>query len=140
MGYELTRNLGIHDKDTGEIIGDYKPKDKTRKKPHTYFIEFYKNIINARVDITNVMRAIIGEMDGKNIVILDSHLKETLSNYYEISRGSIKTNLSRMINKNVAIRRASCVYFINPYFFTKTNLNSLNELRENYTALKELTK
>ena len=127
--------MGIHDKDTGEVIGDYNPKDKTRKKPHTYFIEFYKNIIDAHIDITNVMRAIIGEMDGKNIVILDGHLKETLCNYYQMSGGSIKTNLSRMINKNIAIRRAPCVYFINPFFFTKTNLYNIIELRGNYIAL-----
>ena len=121
-------------KDTGNIYGESKPK-KLRRKPHTYYMEFYRNIVKSKAEVSFVMKAIIGEMDGHNLVVLDSGLKEKICNYYKINDNAIRTNLTRMIKRNLAIRKAPSVYFINPYYYTKANLFKLSELRNEYGEL-----
>ena len=123
--------------ETGNVYGEHRPTQKRpRRTPHTYYIEFFRNIIDARVDVSFVMKAIIGEMDkGTNIIILDAGLKEKICNYYHFNDSTIRANLTRMLERNIAIRKASSVYFINPFFYTKTNLNKLKELRAEYAEI-----
>jgi hypothetical protein len=127
----------IINKRTGEEVGAYTPpQKKITKKPHNFYLEYYKNIILAGVEVSAGMKIIIGEMDRlNNTVTLSAELKGNLCRYYKTTDSAIRTNLTRMIERNIAVRLAPSVYFINPYYYTKANEFKVGEFRNNYGAI-----
>lgn len=129
----MENNLVIMDKTTGEIFGEYKPKNARKK--HIYFLVFHKNLAQSKANITPAMLAILGEMDRNNLIIMSSDLREKLSKYYNITQNAIKVTLTKMCRNNLAIRTGQSVYMANPFYYTKTNINKLNELKNIYSQI-----
>ena len=124
----------IYDPKSGEIIRDEKFAPTKRKiKPHYhYHLTFYSAYAKATGDVSSL---IIGQMDIENRIILDKDKLKIISNNYKISVGAIKMAASRMCQIGLMMRIAPALYFANPYYFTKTNVNRVDGLRKEYSEI-----
>jgi hypothetical protein len=119
-------DFSIMRKSTGEIIGDYSP----RKKAHTFILIFYREFAK-----WNLMFGLIGEMDKSNIIVVDANLKYKLAKAYNTSEKVIQNTFNRLVKHGFAIKLSRGKYFISPYYFIKTDLESLELLRNMYKKL-----
>ena len=126
----MDRELAIIDKVTGEIVGDYKPKSKHRH--YHYHLTFYSAYAKATKDASQL---IIGQMDNKNRIALNKDKITTLAANYGISPSTIKMTACRMCSAGLMMRLAPALYFANPYYFTKTSIFRVEELRKEYSEL-----
>ena len=130
----------IYDEVTGKVLRDEK-FEPTKRKPHYhYYLTFYSALTKADKSISSTMLLILGQMDSKNRVLLDKNRLHTLSNNYDISDNALKMAASRMCNDGLMQRTAPALYFVNPYYFTKTNLHLIEQLRKEYSELLFNTK
>jgi len=125
------RKIILVDAETGEKIGDYRPK-KAKERNYHYVLTFY----SAYSKITEDVKMLIaGQMDVKNRVVLDKDKIEIMSRNYKITEWAIRAVVQRMLKAGLMQRITPTLYFINPYYFTKTNLNRVEELRKEYSEL-----
>lgn len=127
----MDRKIILVDENTGEKIGDYKPKAAKHKNYH-YHIVFYSSYTKATKDIPQL---IIGQMDSNNKITLDGGKIKTLSCNYGLNPNTIRMTVCRMCNNGLMMRLSPTVYFANPYYFTKSNMHKVETLRREYAEL-----
>jgi hypothetical protein len=130
----MEKKYSIVDKETGEVIGDYEPK-RIRKHSYRYHITFHFDLFKSDVSISPIMQLIISQMDGKNRLYMGVKKRKTFSRLYKISYNSLNTTIMRMKKLNMLAAESPAYFFINPYYFTKTNLRALEQLRREYSEL-----
>lgn len=125
----MNRKIILVDENTGEKIGDYIPK----KRPnYHYHLTFYSALGQARINLSSTMQTILGQMDAKNKVMLNASKITILSNNYKLTKNAIKVAAHKMLVLGLMQKLGSASYFVNPFYFSKTNLQSLDELRQQY--------
>jgi hypothetical protein len=129
---KMDSELAILNKKTGEILGDYNPKE-ARKQPYRYYLTFYAALTRAKISLTATMQVILGQMDGKNQISLHKQRLKILANNYDISINALKISISRMRRDNLIIRISPALYFANPYYFSKSNIANIENLRREYS-------
>ena len=133
----MDRKIILVDENTGEKIGDYRPK----KRPnYHYHLTFYSALGQARINLSSTMQIILGQMDTKNKLVLNADKISTLSNNYKLTGNAIKVAAHKMLVLGLMQKLGSAVYFINPYYFSKSNLQNLDELRQQYGQMLFETK
>jgi hypothetical protein len=133
MSKELRQR--IYDSATGEVIRDEKFEPKKNKTHYHYYLTFYSALAKAGIDITATVQAILGQMDSKNLIVLNKDKIKILSNNYGRTQNAYKCAVNEMCSQGLAQRIGTALYFANPYYFTKTNVYRLNDLRKEYAEL-----
>jgi hypothetical protein len=133
MSKELRQR--IYDSATGEVIRDEKFEPKKNKPHYHYYLTFYSALAKAGVDITSTMQAILGQMDYKNLIILNKDKLKILGNNYGKTPNALKCAINKMYNQGLLQRIDTALYFANPYYFSKTNVYKLEDLRKEYADL-----
>ena len=133
----MERKIILVDENTGEKIGNYTPK---RRPSYHYHLTFYSALGKAGINLTATMQVILGQMDTHNKIILNKDKIRTLSNNYGFTANAIKVAAHKMLVLGLMQKLGSAVYFINPYYFSKSNLQNLDELRQQYGQMLFETK
>ncbi len=130
----------IYNEQTNEIIRDeaFEPKKKT--KHYHYYLTFYSALAKANKSLSSTMLLILGQMDSKNKIVLDKEKLKILNSNYGVSVNALKMATSRMCKDGLMLRSASTIYFVNPYYFTKTSLYRIEDLRKEYSEILFNTK
>lgn len=116
----------IVDFDTGEIVGDYKPKEADKET----FVLCYPQSIG-RVDM-QIMRY----MNNENRVYLDRERRKAISVTLSCSVGHVSNEITSMIKNNVLLRVGKGEYMVNPYLYTKGSRRNLGKMREAYMRIR----
>ena len=128
----MERKIILVDENTGEKIGDYTPK----RKPHYhYYLTFYSALASAKLNITFVMQIILGQMDTKNKIMLNTEKLRILSNNYGATNNAFKVAAHKMTSLGLMQRIGMGLYFANPYYFSKTNIGLVETLRKEYAEI-----
>ena len=126
----MERKIILVDENTGEKIGNYTPK---RRPSYHYHLTFYSALGKAGINLTATMQVILGQMDTHNKIILNKDKIRTLSNNYGFTANAIKVAAHKMVVQGLIQMLGSAIYFANPYYFSKANLQGLEELRQDYS-------
>ena len=129
-GGKMDSEFDIVNKKTGETY-PYFPK--RRKKRHFYFMTFYKQLGDPRM-------ALIGEMDFNNMLFVDLELLNKISHDFKIPVRTLRVHLTRMIKEKKILRIGRSKYFVNPFYYSKTNVEKINSLRLEWGQLQNKQK
>ncbi len=122
----------IYDETSGEILRDEEFKPNKKFKQSHFYLTFYNAVIKADINITGTMHAILGQMDTKNRICLDKSKLHNLQTIYRKKPNLVRVVVSQMCNRGMMQKTESGLYFANPYFFSKANVNQLKNIRLEY--------
>lgn len=131
MNYNTDRKIILVDETTGEKIGDYTPR-KAKSKHYHYYLVFYSGYAQAMGDIRHVL---IGQMDADNKLTINAEKIRYIADNYKVKPSAVKMLMTRMTRDGLIMRISQGNYFVNPYYFTKTNIRKLESLRKEYSEL-----
>lgn len=122
----------IYDESTGEVIRDEEFKVTKKFKQSHYYLTFYTALSKSDINLTGTMQAILGQMDSKNRISLDKSRLHTLQSVYKKSPNAIRVACCRMCKAGLLQQTDVAFYFANPYYFSKSNINQLRNIRFEY--------
>lgn len=128
----------IVDKETGLIRGDYRPKDRRRKRPDEYAQVFLSNLCNyynIRYALHPVIIEILKMMDQNNEIVLDIRKKKIIAQAIGSTPGSLNVMISELKSAGVLMHlEERGNYMVNPNLFGKGNWGKIVSLREKFHA------
>jgi hypothetical protein len=131
----MANKLVILDQETGEIRGEYQPK-RTRRTRTQYSMIFNGIIAEDKVNLTSLMISIIAYMDKHNVLRLDKRDYRQILKLNEISGIQVIHNTLRKMKEQGIIERITRgMYFVNPYYFAKTNQYQIDILRNEFDKI-----
>lgn len=133
----MKENLRIIDVNSGEDRGEYKIKKYQKNNHHTYYLIFADNLASSKANMTSTMHIILLSMDFNNRIKFERQQIIKLANKYSVKFGTIGSTFAKMVKDGLLIREHKGYYFANPYYFTKANLNRVNNLRIEWGKIRD---